>query len=398
MSHCEIGDLLRELAPQVLASTVRRFRDFDEAEDAVQEAVIAAAQKWPADGIPDNPRGWLVQVAHRRMVDVIPADIARREREEVVARREPESEARTSDDSLELLFLCCHPELAPASSIALTLRAVGGLTTAEIARAFLIPEATMSQRITRAKKRIAELDRPFATSSPDRLTQVMRVLYLMFNEGHTTTSGTELQRADLAGEAIRLTRLLYRSRPEYPEVGGLLALLLLSDSRRSARTGPRGELIPLADQDRSTWDRELALEGITLVTRSMRHGLVGMYQVQAAIAAVHAQAVSTETTDWEQILALYKLLGRLAPSPVVSLNAAVAVAMVNGPAAGLIATEGLDDPLAHSHRLDAVRGHLREMAGDIDKAIAHYERAAHRTTSSPERDYLMIRAARLRHR
>lgn len=391
-----IEDLLRELAPQVLAATVRRFRDFGEAEDAVQDALLAAAQNWPKSGVPNNPRGWLIAVAHRRMIDVIRAEVARREREEAVTRLEPESEAVAADDSLELLFLCCHPELPPASAIALTLRAVGGLTTPEIARAFLVPEATMSQRITRAKKRLAELDRPFGQSSPDRIDQVLRVLYLMFTEGHTTSSGSELRRADLAEEAIRLARQLYRARPDDPEVGGLLALLLLTDSRRSARTGPAGELIPLGSQNRTLWDRALILEGVQLVTRTMQHGLAGVYQVQATIAAVHAQAPDTESTDWEQILALYRLLERISPSPVVSLNAAVAVAMVNGPAAGLLATEGLDAHLASSHRLDAVRGHLREMAGDVTKAIAHYERAARLTTSVPERDYLTIRAARLR--
>lgn len=397
MSQTLVQDLLRELAPQVLTALIRRSSDFGLAEDAVQEALIVASQQWPESGVPDNPRGWLIQVAHRRMIDSIRSEIARREREETVVRLESETDAVSVDDSLELLFLCCHPELPPASAIALTLRAVGGLTTGEIAKAFLVPEATMSQRIGRAKKRLAELERPFAQrGGTDRLRPVLHVLYLIFTEGHATTSGEAVNRTDLSNEAIRLTRQIQSGLPDDPEVTGLLALMLLTDARRGARSGQHGELIPLAEQDRRLWNRDLILDGVRLVTRTLRQGLNGPYQVQAAIAAVHAQAPSAASTDWEQILALYRILERLAPNPVVSLNAAVAVAMVNGPAAGLLATKGLDDLLKGSHRLDAVRGHLNEMAGHYDTAIANYERAARLTTSVPERDYLTIQAARLR--
>ncbi|MFE3445369.1 RNA polymerase sigma factor [Nocardia sp. NPDC059180] len=400
----EVEDLLRELAPQVLAVLVRRFGDFTTAEDAVQEALLAAATQWPAEGRPENPRGWLIQVAQRRMADAVRAEVARRNRESVVALREAEpTEAITDqDDSLMLLFLCCHPALPPASAIALTLRAVGGLTTAEIARAFLLPEATMAQRITRAKKRLAGLDRPFAPPGDDewrgRLDAVLHVLYLIFTEGHTAVSGVRLRRADLSAEAIRLTRAVYRMMPDDPEVGGLLALMLLTDARRDARTGQHGELIPLAEQDRSRWDRVAITEGVRMTTATLDHGLVGSYQIQAAIAVLHAQATSTEDTDWGRVLSLYLLLERIAPNPMVTLNRAIATAMVRGPAAGLTLTDTVADALADSHRLDAVRGHLHEMAGDAEAAISDYTAAAGRTTNGAERDYLMIRAARLRHR
>ncbi|TLG12445.1 sigma-70 family RNA polymerase sigma factor [Nocardia cyriacigeorgica] len=395
-------DLLRELAPQVLAALVRRFGDFPTAEDALQEALLAAATQWPVEGRPDNPRGWLVQVAQRRMADAVRAEVARRNRETMVALREPEpAEAvPAQDDSLMLLFLCCHPALPPASAIALTLRAVGGLTTAEIARAFLLPEATMAQRITRAKKRLAALDRPFAPPGDDewreRLDAVLHVLYLIFTEGHTAMTGDRLRRADLAAEAIRLTRAVYRLLPDDPEVGGLLALMLLTDARRDARTGPHGELIPLPEQDRRRWDRTAIAEGIRLATATLDHGLIGPYQIQAAIAVLHAQAASTETTDWERVLALYRLLERIAPNPMVTLNRAVATAMVDGPAAGLAVTDTVADALADSHRLAAVRGHLYEMAGDHRAAVTCYTAAAQRTTNTAERDYLTLRAAHLR--
>ncbi|MBF6427256.1 sigma-70 family RNA polymerase sigma factor [Nocardia cyriacigeorgica] len=397
-------DLLRELAPQVLAALVRRFGDFSTAEDALQEALLAAVTQWPAEGTPDNPRGWLIQVAQRRMADAVRAEVARRNRETVVALREPEpaDAVAAQDDSLMLLFLCCHPVLPPASAIALTLRAVGGLSTAEIARAFLLPEATMAQRITRAKKRLAALDRPFATPGDvewrERLDAVLHVLYLIFTEGHTAMSGDRLRRADLSAEAIRLTRAVHRILPGDPEVGGLLALMLLTDARRDARTGPHGELIPLPEQDRRRWDRAAITEGIRLTTATLDHDLTGPFQIQAAIAALHAQAATTETTDWERVLALYRLLERIAPNPMVTLNRAVATAMVDGPAVGLAVTDTVADALADSHRLAAVRGHLHEMAGDIDAAISHYTAAAQRTTNTAERDYLMIRAARLRSR
>ncbi|WP_280234541.1 RNA polymerase sigma factor [Nocardia cyriacigeorgica] len=399
-----IEDLLRELAPQVLAALVRRFGDFPTAEDALQEALLAAATQWPMDGYPDNPRGWLIQVAQRRMADAVRAEVARRHRETTVALREPEpTDAVTGhDDSLMLLFLCCHPALPPASAIALTLRAVGGLTTAEIARAFLLPEATMAQRITRAKKRLAELDRPFASPGHDewreRLDEVLRVLYLIFTEGYTAAAGARLRRADLSAEAIRLTREVYRLLPDDPEVGGLLALMVLTDARRDARIGPHGELIPLPEQDRGRWDRASIIEGVRLTTATLDHGLIGPYQIQAAIAVLHAQAASTEDTDWERVLSLYLLLERSAPNPMVTLNRAVATAMVHGPAAGLALTDSVAAALAGSHRLDAVRGHLHEMAGDTEAAISCYAAAARRTTNTAEQRYLTIRAANLRHR
>ncbi|MFE3256544.1 RNA polymerase sigma factor [Nocardia sp. NPDC059091] len=416
MPDTAIEDLLRDLAPQVLGTLVRRYGDFDAAEDALQEALLAAATQWPADGLPDNPRGWLIQVGARRLIDTIRAESARRNREAANAIRDPERLgaaapdpadaviAEDRDDTLTLFFLCCHPALSPASAIALTLRAVGGLTTEEIARAFLLPERTMAQRITRAKKRLAAEERPFATPAGsngqreewnERLGSVLRVLYLIYTEGHTS-GGERLRRGDLSSEAIRLARALSRVLPDDPEVTGLLALLLLTDARRAARTGSRGELIPLAEQDRGLWDREMIIEGVRLATASVRSGLIGPYQIQAAIAALHAQALRPEDTDWPRILLLYNALERQSPNPMVTLNRAVATAMVHGPQAGLDLTDTLTDSLAGNHRLDAVRGHLHEMAGDPDEAIAAYTAAARHTTSLPERDYLTIRAARLR--
>ncbi|MFD0363954.1 RNA polymerase sigma factor [Nocardia sp. GCM10030253] len=394
-------DLLRELAPQVLGTLVRRFGDFDTAEDALQEAMLAAAIQWPSEGLPDNPRGWLIQVAQRRMADLVRAEVARRRRETTVYERDvPDSEAVDHDDTLAMFFLCCHPALSSASAIAVTLRAVGGLTTSEIAHAFLLPEATMAQRISRAKKRLSTLDRPFARPGDaewrERLGSVLHVLYLIFSEGHTTTSGSVLHRADLSTEAIRLTRSIHRLLPEDTEVTGLLALMLLTDARRAARTGAHGELIPLAEQNRALWDRAAITEGVTLTTGTLTHGLTGPYQLQAAIAVLHAGALRAENTDWTRILALYNMFEHMAPNPMVTLNRAVATAMVHGPAAGLELADTLDDQLAGNHRLDAVRGHLHEMAGDIDAAIASYTTAARSTTSTPERDYLTIRAAQLR--
>ncbi|MEV2221670.1 DUF6596 domain-containing protein [Nocardia vinacea] len=398
-----IEDLLRELAPQVLGTLVRRFGDFDTAEDALQEAMLAAATQWPDDGLPDNPRAWLIQVAQRRMADVVRAEVARRRRETTVFERDvPDAEAVDRDDTLAMFFLCCHPALSSASAIALTLRAVGGLGTVEIANAFLLPEATMAQRITRAKKKLSTLDRPFARPGDaqwhERLGAVLHVLYLIFNEGHTSTSGPDLQRTDLSNEAIRLTRSIHRLLPDDTEVTGLLALMLLTDSRRAARTGAHGELIPLAEQNRALWDRKLITEGITLTTSTLTSGLTGPYQIQAAIAVLHAQALRAEDTDWRRILALYNMIERISKNPMVTLNRAVATAMVHGPAAGLELADTLEDQLADSHRLDAVRGHLHEMAGDFPAAITCYTHAANHTTSLPERDYLTLRAAHLRHR
>jgi RNA polymerase sigma factor (sigma-70 family) len=402
--------LLRELAPQVLGSVMRRYRDLAASEDAVQEALIAAAEQWPRDGIPNNPRGWLIHVALRRMTDHVRAEIARRNRESVLAEELPfvvapeiYSEPQMDpEDTLVLLFMCCHPALTPASAIALTLRAVGGLTTGEIATAFLVPEATMAQRISRAKQSVKAsrilFSLPEAQERAERLDSVMQVLYLIFNEGYTASTGDSLQRTDLSGEAVRLTRLLQSLLPREPEVVGLLGLMLLTDARREARTGPNGELVPLDEQDRSRWDRQLIREGTDLVTLAMAQGAVGEYQLQAAIAALHDEAADVESTDWAQILALYGVLMRMSDNPMVALNHAVAIAMVQSPAAGLALLEPLekDERMRGTHRLDAVRGHLLERANDFEAATASYLAAAEKTSSLPERNYLMMRAARLR--
>ena len=409
MGHGEAEDLLRQLAPQVLGALVRRYGHFDTAEDAVQEALLAAATQWPAEGLPGNPRGWLITVASRRLTDLLRSEQSRRSREEAAARRIPPGEwlapaadaAADSDDTLILLFLCCHPALSPASQIALTLRAVGGLTTAEIARAFLVPEATMTRRITRAKVQVADSGVPFRMpNGPEReqrLTVVLHVLYLIFTEGYAATSGPVLFRADLSAEAIRLTRIVGRLLPGDGEVAGLLALMLLTDARRPARTGQAGELIPLDEQDRSRWDEAKIAEGVALVTAALPRGDVGPYQLQAAIAAVHDEAASAGATDWPQILALYDLLLRISDNPVVALNHAVAVAMTHGPGAGLERLGRLetDRRIAGDHRLEAVRAHLLEMAGQHQAARAAYQAAAQRTMSLPHQRYLNARAARL---
>jgi RNA polymerase sigma factor (sigma-70 family) len=402
-STTSVEELLRELAPQVLGVVARQYGDFDDAEDAVQEALLAAATQWPADGRPDNARGWLIAVAARRMTDRLRSEEARRRREELTAVHEPadgQPPLPEHDDSLVLVFLCCHPALTPGSAIPLTLRAVGGLTTAEIARAFLVPEATMAQRISRAKQRIKASGVPFVMPTggewTERLRSVMHVLYLIFTEGYAATTGARVARSELSAEAIRLTRMVHASLPDDPEVAGLLALMLLNDARRPARTGPGGELVPLAEQDRLRWDRALIAEGVALVSAALPQGAVGEYQLQAAIAAVHDEAAAAEDTDWPQILALYGLLERITANPIVTLNRAVAAAMVDGPATGLALLEGIDERLAGHHRLDAVRAHLLEMAGDRDAAIVHYRTAAGRTPSVAERDYLTTRAAQLR--
>jgi RNA polymerase sigma factor (sigma-70 family) len=394
--------VLRELAPQVVGVVTRRYGDLADAEDAVQEALLAAATQWPGEGVPDDPRAWLTTVAGRRMMDRLRRDGARRRREVAAAAREPADgppPAADRDDSLTLLFLCCHPALTPASAIPLTLRAVGGLTTAEIARAFFVREATIAQRISRAKQRIkdsgARFEMPTGSEWAERLRSVLHVFYLLFNEGYAASSGVQVARAELSAEAIRLTRMVRASFADDPEVGGLLALMLLNEARRPARTGPDGALVPLAEQDRSLWDRALIEEGLTLVSEALPKGAVGEYQLQAAIAAVHDEAESADATDWPQILALYGLLERMTGNPMVTLNRAVAAAMVDGPAAGLAVLEGLDERLAGHHRLDAVRAHLLEMNGDPEAAIAYYRTAAERTTSAAERVYLLTRAARL---
>jgi RNA polymerase sigma factor (sigma-70 family) len=396
-----VEDLLRTLAPQVLGIVARRFGDFDAAEDAVQEALLAAALHWPSDGLPDNPRGWLVQATVRRLTDQVRSEQARRRREETVLREPVPADVPDIDDTLGLLFLCCHPALTPASAIALTLRAVGGLTTAEIAGAFLVPEATMTQRITRAKARIKASDVPFGLPAGDereaRLRSVLHVLYLVFNEGYTSSAGSRLHRTELSAEAIRLTRLLHGMLPDDGEVAGLLALMLLTDARRPARTGPSGELVPLAEQDRAKWDRAQIREGVALVTAALAHGDAGEYRLQAAIAAAHDVALRVEDTDWRQILGTYGVLERLSDNPMVSLNRAIATAMVHGPAAGLALLDSLGERLAGHYRLDSVRAHLLELAGDGATAVRHYAAAAAaRTTNTPEQRYLLTRAARLR--
>jgi RNA polymerase sigma factor (sigma-70 family) len=396
-----VEDLLRELAPQALGVLVRRYGDFVDAEDAVQEALLAGARQWPAEGLPDNPRGWLIAVAARRFADLRRSDEARRRREDLAARHEPAVPPVVSaeDDSLRLLFLCCHPALTPGSAIPLTLRAVGGLTAAEIARAFLVPAATMAQRISRAKQRIKSSEVPFRMPAADewaaRLRSVLHVLYLIFSEGYAASSGAQVARSDLSGEAIRLTRSLCASLPDDPEVAGLLAMMLLTDARRPARTGPDGDLVPLEAQDRALWDQALIAEGVALISAALRRGAVGEYQLQAAIAAVHDEATTAEETDWPQILALYGLLEHMTGNPMVMLNRAIAAAMVDGPAEGLRLLTELDGRLAGHHRLAAVRAHLLEMAGDVDGAIANYRTAAGRTSSLAERTYLMTQASRL---
>jgi RNA polymerase sigma factor (sigma-70 family) len=397
-----IADLLRELAPQVLGTLIRRSHDFDGAEDVVQEALLAAATQWRERGVPVHPRAWLVHVAMRKLTDRWRSDEARRRREELVAMQtadEDPSEPEHTDDTLVLLFMCCHPALTPASAIALTLRAVGGLTTAEIAAAFLVPDATMAQRISRAKQKVAGSNVPFALPVKDewpaRLAAVLHALYLVFNEGYAATSGEALVRCDLADEAIRLARILRRMLPDDAEVAGLLALMLLTDARRSARVDAHGELVALDEQDRNLWDRAAIAEGVALVTEALRRGAVGPYQLQAAIAACHDEAASTDATDWPQILALYGLLVRMADRPIVRLNHAIAHAMVHGPRAGLALLDELEGELANHHRLHAVRGHLLERAGEHEAAIASYREAAARTSSLPEQRYLQARASRL---
>ena len=410
MTDTRIEDLLRDLAPQVLGAVVRRYGHFDAAEDATQEAMLAAATRWPEDGVPNDPRAWLITVASRRLTDLLRSEQARQRREHAVARwvlpeqrvappaDSPPSEA---DDTLVLLFMCCHPSLSPASQIALTLRAVGGLTSAEVARAFLVPEATMTRRITRAKRSIKDSGIPFrmppAAERAERLGAVLHVLYLIFNEGYASSSGPSLIRADLAVEAIRLARMLHRLLPDDGEVAGLLALMLLTDARRPARTGPGGELIPMAEQDRARWDADAIAEGVALITDALPGGPTGPYRLQAMIAAVHDEAPSAEETDWPQIVALYELLMRISDNPVVALSHAVAVAMARGAPAGLELLKGLqaDERLAGDHRLPAVRAHLLEMTGDREAARDAYRAAAERANNLPQQRHLYARAARL---
>ena len=410
-SDLPIGELLRELTPQVLGLVVRRFGGFDAAEDSVQEASIAALVQWPREGIPNNPRAWLTQVAFRKMTDLIRRESAQRRREtEVAIEAARVSETvvdvapdlpQVEDDALVLLFMCCHPALTPSSAIALTLRAIGGLTTAEIASAFLVPEATMAQRISRAKQTIKMSGIPFRMPDIEerdgRLRSVLHVLYLVFNEGYTATSGPHLRRADLSREGIRLTRMVLRLRPENTEIAGLLALMLLTDARRHARTGPNHELVPLAQQNRALWDQEQIADGVALLSAALPKGSVGPYQLQAAIAAVHDEAERPEDTDWPQILTLYELLKRMSDNPMVILNHAIAAAMVHGPKEGLNLLEALRENrrVAEHYRIDAVRAHLLEMVGDWPAAAKYYRAAAGKTMNLSERNYLLMQAARL---
>jgi RNA polymerase sigma factor (sigma-70 family) len=401
-----LEEVLRPLAPQVLGVLVRRHGQFEACEDAVQEALLAATVQWPVDGVPDNPRAWLLTVGTRRLTDQWRSEHARRRRETTSALLDGLDEAApeqpaAADDTLTLLFLCCHPALSPPSQVALTLRAVGGLTTAEIARAFLVPEPTIAQRISRAKRTVARtaFEMPAEGDRASRLGAVLHVLYLVFNEGYTATSGPDLHRPDLTREAVRLVRQVHRLLPDDGEVAGLLALMLITEARRPARTRPDGGLVPLAEQDRTLWDRAMLAEGIALIEATMARAPVGPYQLQAAIAAVHGEAERAEDTDWPQIAQLYRVLHVVAPGPMVTLNRAVAVAMVEGPQAGLDLLAGLDGtgPLAGHHRVSAVRAHLLEMAGEQAAAGAAYREAVRGTTSEPERRYLEERAARLAH-
>jgi RNA polymerase sigma factor (sigma-70 family) len=410
MPDTDLENLLRPLVPQVVGALVRRHGDFDLAEDATQEALLAATLQWPTDGIPDNPRGWLITVSSRRMIDLLRSEQARQRRENELAQRmrpealqapaadDPQAE---SDDTLVLLFMCCHPSLSPASQIALTLRAVGGLTTAEVARAFLVSEDTMARRITRAKQQIKDAGVAFrmppAAERGERLSAVLHVLYLIFNEGYASTSGPRLHRVELSTEAIRLTRLLYSLLPDDREVTGLLALMLLTDARRPARTGPDGSLIPMAEQDRRLWDADYIAEGAALVADASAGGQLGPYQLQAAITAVHDLAPDAESTDWPLIVDLYEQLLQIADNPMVALNHAVAVAMVEGPKVGLGLLTDLqtDQRIAEDHRFHAVRAHLIEMSGDHPAAYDSYLDAAQRARSLPQQRYLNARAARL---
>ena len=389
-------DLLRELAPQVLGAVVRRYGHFDAAEDATQEALVAAAAQWPADGIPDRPRAWLIRVASRKLTDLLRSEQARARREFEWQITPDAGPAPDRDDSLILLLMCCHPSLSIAAQIALTLRAVGGLTTTEIARAFLVPEDTMTRRITRAKQRIKDSGIPFAMPDGNqraaRLAAAAHVVYLIFTEGYAST------RAELAGEAIRLARMMHQAVPGDGEVAGLLALMLLTDARREARTGTGGEPIPMAEQDRSRWNATYISEGTELVTRALRAGPPGPYQLQAAIAALHDEAATAEDTDWRQIAALYGLLVQADPAnPVVKLNHAVAVAMTDGPQAGLAMLEilGSDRRITADHRFLTARAHLLEMAGQAAAAREAYHAAAGRAPTLPQQRYLHARAGRL---
>jgi len=396
-----IEGLLRESAPRALGAVTRRYGNFADAEDAVQEALVVAAGRWPVDGVPDNPLGWLIRVASRRMGEQYRQDSARRRREDLAASWSltPHDPVPGSDDTLILMFMCCHPSLTPGTSIPLTLRAVGGLTTREIAAAFLVPEPTMAQRISRAKSKVRESNESFTlppeVERTERLRSILHVLYLLFNEGYTTSSGPDLTRTDLSGEAIRLARAVHEALPREPEVAGLLALMLLTDARRPGRTDADGALVPLTQQDRTRWDRDLIAEGMALITQALEQHRIGEYQLQAAIAAVHDQALRLEDTDWSEIRSLHARLETMTGNPMVRLNRAVAVAMLDGPRDGLAMLDGPDEELGDHHRLHAVRAHLLEQVGDTEAAVAEFRLAAGRTTNLRERYFLTTEAARL---
>ena len=414
MTEPELEDVWRRESPHVLAALLRRHGDYADCEDAAQEAVAAAAEQWPRDGVPDNPRGWLIRVGSRRLIDQLRSNRSRAVREETVGTAQPadayvgpaadDDTSPGGDDTLVLLLLCCHPLLTRPSQVALTLRAVSGLPSAAIATAFLVPEPTMAQRLSRARTTLRDsavrFEKPTSEELPARVAAVLDVLYLIFNEGYARSTGDTLLDTSLADEAIRLTRQLHAYLPDHDEIAGALALMLLTDARRAARTDERGDLVPLAEQDRSRWDAGLVGEGVALLEEVLPHGHVGAYQLQAAIAAVHADAQRYDDTDWAQIAVLYSMLDQVSPSPAVTLNRAVAVGMSAGPTAGLAALQPMvDDPsLERYHRLPAVRAHLLEMVGDLAEAERQYARAVELTSSRPEQRYLAHRLTRLRER
>jgi RNA polymerase sigma factor (sigma-70 family) len=399
----EVDRLVRDLAPKALGIVLRSHPNFADAEDAVQEAVIVAAQKWAATGVPERPVGWLVRVASRRLIGRYRSDTARQRREDLISAwsANPPEPASGNDDTLTVLFMCCHPALPPAAAIPLALRAAAGLTTREIAEAFMISEATTAQRISRAKTTITNTNEPFHYPPPDlfddRLRSVLHIVYLLFNEGHTATSGDDLLRTEMTSEAVRLARQINEALPQHAEAAGLLALMLLTDARSTARTTSSGDVVPLDQQDRSLWDRTMITEGLTLLTAAMRQQHTGEYQLLAAIAAVHDQAPAYEVTRWPEISALYEVLERLTNNPMITLNRAIAVAFTTNPATALESLAPITDRLHGHHRYHAVRAHLHELAGNHHDAAAEYQLAAQAATNEPERRYLQQQAARRAH-
>ncbi len=399
-----IGEVWRRESPHVLAALLRRYGDLGDCEDAAQEAAEAAAAQWPAEGMPDNTRAWLIRVASRKLIDRFRSDRARADRETSVGMARPadvelappadQAPVTEGDDTLRLILLCCHPSLSRPSQVALTLQAMGGLSTDQVAAAYLVPARTMAQRLTRARATLrdagAEFELPSADELPERIAAVLDVCHLMFNEGYTRSGGAELLDVGLTSEAIRLTRQLHRALPDHDEVAGALALMLLTESRSAARVDGAGDLIPLDRQDRGLWDRALITEGVEIVQRILPRGPVGRFQLSAAIAAVQAEAPTAADVDWLEISLLYGMLDQVAPSPAVTLNRAVAVGMALGPDQGLAIVDGLltDQAMQRHHRVHAVRAHLLELAGDPVAAMEAYLRAAQLTTSLPEQRYL----------